>query len=221
MALCTGGGGLDAVAGDNTAPSDSTTARDQLEQATDALNRGRVSKGQGDLEGATEHFQQALTLAPPDSEVARQARDEVEYYVPLMAVQQAYFAGDFNAAESILQELIERYRADPDRHGQLSQILATLQQARTATGGGRAGNAAGRQVISKAVVAALEEFRRKTGHYPSGYRELNEILPADQTPLTDYDIVQYIASGEGYHLVLRSKGEPQDTINLYSTGLLD
>ena len=184
-----------------------------------AFAQGARSKEAGDLKQAERYFREALRYAPANSQLREEVREELEYRLPLSRVQRLVFTGHRAGAERALRELLERYRDHPTRHAELQRILANLQVL-DQSAAKKAGPSTDGRYVLRQVDAALKAFRQRHDRYPSGYRELNELLPADRVPLDHFDIIHYSSAGGGFTLVLRSKTDRSNTLTLQKTGLL-
>ena len=134
-------------------------------------------------------------------------------------MQRLVFAGHREAAELELKKLLEVHSEHPQRRPQLEQILANLDQL-TQAQAQHSRQAEDGQYVMQAVRGRLADYHAKNGRYPAGYRELNRLLPADQAPLSHFDIIHYSAARGGFTLVLQSKTDRQNTLTIQKTGLL-
>jgi len=215
MALCLG-----AVRGAVAAEGDgSVESASQATPAVEALAAGRRAKGERNLARAERHFQSALAAAERDGELFQSALEELTYHLPLMRVERYIRSGQWEQAERSLQDLLERHQSDEEKSRHLVGLIAKLRDSRPVPGGVHASEGAGRKAIEH-VERVLDGFFREHGRYPSGYEELNEILPAGRYPLDDYDIVHYVGAGRGYGLTLRSRSNPQNLLSVQRTGLV-
>lgn len=187
-------------------------------RAHDALLKGRNHKRQGDLFAAIRAYQEAYVYSAPDSYIRAEARDELQFHLPLMRVHQLLLAGEREEAETIVKRLQAFHREDAERQKVLGEVLARVQDPGFLPAP-KPKPASADQVMDQ-VRQALENFRRENDDYPRGYAELNEILPANTPPLDQFDIVGYSRNGSGYRLELRAKQPPHNTYKIDKTGLL-
>lgn len=187
--------------------------------AVHAFDAGVENKRRGNLTQAERNFSEALRYAPTNSELRRRALDELEYELPLLKVQRLVFAGHREAAELELERLLEVHSEHAQRRPQLEQILANLDQL-TRDQAPQSRQSEDGQYVMAQVRSRLADFHAKNARYPAGYRELNRLLPADQPPLTHFDIINYSVARGGFTLILRSKTDEQNTLTIQKTGLL-
>jgi len=183
-----------------------------------ALEQGRAAKRRGDLLAAIRAYQEVYQYAARDSYMHKEAKDELQFHLPLMRVQQVMLLGDRKEAETIVKRLLEFHSKDAKRQQVLRGVLAKVQdpnfQPRP-----RKPEAAPEEVM-EAVQRALDDYRREHDEYPRGYDELNKLLPANKPPLDSFDITSYYRNGAGFRLELRAKKPPHNTYKLEKTGLL-
>ncbi|MGA8260746.1 MAG: hypothetical protein WB783_11080 [Arenicellales bacterium] len=187
--------------------------------AAAALSRGRREKGEGHLALAEEQFQKALASASRGSKVYKAALEELTYQLPLMRVQRYVLAGARQKAGRLLEELLQEHQSDEKKSRHLVELIARLRKGGEAQDGVYSQPGSGHRTIS-VVERTLNRFYRKHGRYPRDYDELNQILPPDRYPLTDYDIVHYVEQGHAYGLTLRSKSDPDNILTVQDTGLV-
>lgn len=184
-----------------------------------ALSRGREAREAGNLEAAAGHFQDALIRATPGSEVYWSARDELNFHLPLKRVEGLIASEDWPEVEETLRGLMDRYESDERKSLYLLRLISQLQERVPDDVRDRRGQEGGRTVM-KNVERTLEQFHAQRGRYPRGYRELNQVLPPDREPLSEYDIVDYVNRGGAYGLTLRNKENPENVIRVQKTGLV-
>jgi len=187
-------------------------------RAQAALAEGREAKRRGDLLAAIRAYQVAFLYAADGSYIRTEARDELDFHLPLMRVQQVLVLGDRAEAITIVQRLRDFHAGNPERYQMLGGILANLERADFNPKAAPAEPDARSTIIE--IGKVLEQFRAEHDRYPRGYQELNSILPAGQAPLTDFEIARYAPVGSGFSLEIRSKKNPLQTYELNRTGLL-
>lgn len=185
----------------------------------EALSEGQRAKEERDPERAAMRFEEALIAAEPGSAVYWSALEALNFNLPLMQVEGLIANERWREVEELLGRLIERYESDENKSEYLLRLITQLQE-RVPDQAGRQGKpGSGREVMDR-VEQILERYREEKGRYPRGYKELNEILPADQAPLQDYDIVNYVMQGRAYGLTLRSKADPESMLTVQKSGLM-
>ena len=184
-----------------------------------ALSRGRREKGEGHLALAEAQFQKALASARRGSEVYEAALEELSYQLPLMRVQRYLLAGERRKAGRLLEELLQEHKTDEKKSRHLVELIARLRKSGGTQGDVYPQPGSGHRTIT-AVEQTLNRFYKEHGRYPRDYDELNQVLPPDRFPLSDYDIVHYVENGHAYGLTLRSKSEPDNILSVQDTGLV-
>jgi len=187
-------------------------------RAQAALAEGRDAKRRGDLLAAVRAYQVAFLYAADGSYIRTEARDELDFHLPLMRVQQVLVLGDRAEAITIVRRLRDFHAGNPERYQMLGGILANLERTDFNPKAAPAEPDA-RSTINE-VGKVLEQFRAEHNRYPRGYQELNSVLPAGKAPLTDFEIARYAPVGSGFSLEIRSKKNPLRTYELNRTGLL-
>lgn len=186
----------------------------------DSLSAGRKAREAGDLEQASTHFQDALIRAVPGGPVQRAAQEELSYRLPLARVEALIADEQWRAVDESLGRLLERHESDDAKSVYLLRLIGQLQERAPDDAGDRERRSGNGREVMQNVEAHLERFLAKNGRYPSGYDELNKVLPPDQAPLSEYDIVDYVTRGRAYGLTLRSKEDPDNVIQVQKTGLM-
>ena len=186
--------------------------------ALEALAEGRRAKGEGNLALAEVHFRDALAAAEYGGDTYQTALEELTYQLPLMRVERYVLGAQWQRAEQSLQDLLERHQSDEEKSRHLVQLIANLRKRAPAQGDVYAPE--GGHKVVRQVEQTLDRFLEEHGRYPSGYRELNEILPAGRYPLEEYDIVHYVARGKSYGLTIRSRSDPGNLMYVQRTGLM-
>lgn len=187
-------------------------------RARRALQDGRAHKRRGSLLDAIRAYQEAYYYSAGDSYIRAEAQDELQFHLPLMRVQQLMALGQRQEALTIVKRLQEFHGKDPQRVQVLSGVLAKVQDpAFHPRPRSKTLNPA--QVMAQ-VQRALDGYWREHEEFPRGYTELNQLLPADNPPLEQFDIIAYSRNGPGYRLELRAKKPPHNTYRIEKTGLL-
>lgn len=185
----------------------------------DALSRGRKAREAGELEQAASHFQDAMIRAVPGSAVYREAEEELNFRLPLTRVERLIANQEWREVDESLGRLLTRHEGDDHKSLYLLRLISQLQERVPDDLEAGDGRPPGR-AVTESIEQTLERFRADTGRYPRGYDELNEVLPADQDPLLEYDIVDYVNRGDAYGLTLRNKDDPENVIQVQKTGLM-
>lgn len=216
-----GGAGAEPT---NTQPGDVQTVEIKPQYGVDsprarqALEVGRAAKRRGDLFGAIRAFQEAHQYSAQDSFMHKEAKDELEFYLPLMRAHQVLIQGNREEAEKIVVRLQEFHSKETKRQQMLSDVLAKVRDPNFHPQPKKPADTP-EQVMQK-IQQILDTYRRANDDYPGGYSELNELLPVDRPPLKNFDIVGYARKGNGYRLEIRAKDPPHNTYSMERTGLL-
>ncbi|MFC1681632.1 hypothetical protein ACFL1S_07630 [Pseudomonadota bacterium] len=190
-----------------------------MQQAHKAMEIARSYKGQGDLKKAEYMFQLVMKNSPPDSNIHREAEDELEYYVPLMRVQRLLWDGNAEAVEQELFALQQTFEDQPVRLQEINRILNGLRSSST-DDGGRRDNEVDEKLIMREATLKLDTYFRQHNRYPTSRTALTEALNLEAAPLDAFEIGRYSSRGTGYLLILRNKDDKSQTITMEKTGLL-
>lgn len=190
-----------------------------MPQAHKAMEIGRSYKSQGDLQRAEHMFRLVMKNSPEQSNIHLEAKDELEYYIPLMRIQRLLWNGNAEAVERELFALQKAFEGQPVRLQEINRILNGLQSASPAEDG-----SGDREVDEKQVMRVsrmqLDAYFRQNNSYPTTPSTLSEALDLSAPPLAALEIERYSSNGTGYLLVLRKKDDRSQTITLQHTGLL-
>ncbi len=167
-------------------------------RARQALENGRAYKRRGDLMGAIREYQVAYQYAANDSYIREEARNELQFHLPLMRVQQLMLLGNREEAITIVQRLQAFHSEDPQRQKVLSEVLSKVQDPSFQPRPKKI-PLDSEQVVAQ-VEEALQRYQREHDEYPRGYEELNQLLPADTPPLEHHDIISYYRNGPVFRL---------------------
>jgi hypothetical protein len=190
-----------------------------IQQAYKAMEMARSYRAQGDLANAESMFRIALRSAPKESNVHKEAQDELDYYLPLIRIQGLLWDGEVQAAERELFALQQTVEDRPIRRQEINRIMSGLRS--TATDTGHSGDATvDEKIVTRAVQTGLHSYYRQNNRYPTSRSSLVDVLPFDRPPLDSFVIERYSSSGTGYLLVLRDKKGAGQTLTLQNTGLL-
>lgn len=190
-----------------------------MRKAYKAMEVAQSYKVQGDLRRAEEMFRLVLRSSPVDSNVYREAKDELEYYLPLIRIQRMLWNGNAEAVERELFALQQAFEDQPIRLQQINRIREGLRSAAAADQGGGETELDEKQVIRE-VAEKLDQYFRLHDRYPTSRSALVEALALDSAPMDVFEIGRYSSNGAGYLLVLRKKEDRSQTITMQKTGLL-
>lgn len=185
----------------------------------EALVAGLLAMREQNLELAETLFEKALATEPGGGEVHDTAREGLTYHLPLRRLERYVATKQWRQAERLLRDLRERHRDDEAKSGHLQYLLVKLRERTLTPEDTKPRAFDGRKVVHE-IEKTLDRFLAENGRYPGGYEELNEILPADQYPLIQYDIVHYVGRGRAYDLRIRSKTNPGRLLTVQRTGLV-
>lgn len=188
--------------------------------AEEALVAGILAMRHDNLLLAERLFQQALGADEGGSRIRDKATEELSYSLPLKRVERHLESEEWEQAERLLEDLRERHRSDQQKARHLDHLLARLCDGALHPDAVRA-QTGDRRAVVRGIERALEAFVEENGRYPSGYQELNEILPSGEPPLIDYEIVHYTGNSRGYGLTLRDTANPENRLTVQSTGLIE
>ena len=190
-----------------------------IQQAYKAMEMARSYRAQGDLANAESMFRIALRSAPKESNVHKEAQDELDYYLPLIRIQGLLWDGKVQAAERELFALQQTVEDRPIRRQEINRIMSGLRS--TATDTRHSGDTTvDEKFVTREVQPGLHSYYRQNNRYPTSRSSLLDVLPFDRPPLDSFVIERYSSSGTGYLLVLRGKNGAGQTLTLQNTGLL-
>ena len=197
-----------------------TAQSTNIQKAYKAMEMARSYKVQGELAKAENMFRIALQSAPEESNVRKEAQDELDYYLPLVRIQRLLWDGKDQAAERELFALQQTVEDQPVRRREINRIMLGLQS--TATDTRRPGDAAvDEKFVMREIRTALDSYYRQNKLYPASRSSLLGVLAFDRPPLDSFEIDRYSSNGAGYLLILRSTKGTSQTITLQHTGLLE
>lgn len=191
-----------------------------MKRAHEALEAAKAYKGQGDLVNAQNMFQVVLNSSPENANIHREAEVELNYYLPLMRIQRLLWDGKTEAAEKELLTLQQQFEDQPVRRQEIGRILNGLRTSDYALNNPEETKIDERLLVRK-VKKRLDAFYQQNKRYPTTRTALVKVLPPDEPPLVSFDIGRYTSDGSGYLLVLRNKRDPNHTLTLHNTGLMD
>lgn len=200
----------------------STTGATQstdFEKAHHAMEIARSFKAQGELQKAEKLMRLAMDNSSPDSNLYKEAKDEIEYYLPLARIQRLLWAGKNQTAEAQLLALQMTVENQPLRRQEIGRIMNGLRTDPTDLVG-RPDDTIDEKFVLRAVQTTLESYFRRNEQYPLHRDGLLDILAFDEPPLNTFEVERYTSNGGGYVLVLRNKNDANQAITLQNTGLL-
>lgn len=212
---------IPAADAQSRAPTPEGQSRTEAAKAAEeALVAGILAMRHDNLLLAERFFHQALGADEGGSRVRDKATEELSYRLPLKRVERHLESEEWEQAERLLEDLRERHRSDQQKARQLDHLLARLRDGALHPDavGAQAGD---RRAVVRDIERTLEAFVEDNGRYPSGYEELNEILPSGEPPLIDYEIVHYTGNSRAYGLTLRNTVNPENLLTVQSTGLIE
>ena len=180
-----------------------------LSHASELRRNGRYLDAAGVL-------QRALEQAGDNQTLVGAIRKELDFNIPLLEAKLRFESGDIDGARHVLQWARTRNREYPERHRMLANLLTELDKPTASSGTSGADG----QTVVREVRRRLTGFFSSNGRYPSGYPELNALLPPDQPPLDHFDVTRYISRNGGFVVELRSKTDPSNVLFIEHTGLL-
>jgi hypothetical protein len=190
-----------------------------IQHAYKAMEMARSYRDQGDLANAEHMYRIAVHSAPKESNVHKEAQDELGYYLPLIRIQRLLWDGKVQAAERELFALQQTFEDQPIRRQEINRIMSGLRSAASDTG--RSGDAAvDEKFVVREVQTDLRKYYRQNNRYPTSRSLLLDVLPFDRPPLDSFAIERYSSNGTGYLLVLKGRNGAGQTITLQNTGLL-
>ncbi len=192
-------------------------ATDPRDDGSAALARARSLLQTGRLKEAAALLTQALDNPRTAAATRAQIRDELEFRLPVLTAQQHLIDGDVQAAYEVIQWARRRNEDNPERRGELDEMLRKLGAMRAASGGSDTTD--GRAVL-KAVQSVLQRYLEANGHYPLERGEFDRLLPAGIPPLEHFDVIAYRGGAGGFAITLRGKSPPHSEVSLSKTGLL-
>lgn len=189
-----------------------------MKLAYEAFEAAKAYKNQGDLVRARKMYELAMNNARADTNIYREAKTEISYYLPLMKIQRLLLDGKTAAAEQKLLELQQQFDGQPLRRQEIGQILSGLKT--NSANDGAEDEQIDEHLLMRQVKKALNDFYRANNSYPTNSKALTEVLTMQQPPLSAFDVRRYSSNGSGYLLVLRNKKDPTHVLTLQHTGLM-
>ncbi len=190
-----------------------------MQKAHSAMEIARSYKGQGDLRKAEHMFRVVMENSPAESNIHHEAKDELEYYMPLIRIQRLLWDGKVRAVEQELFALQQAFEDQPLRLQEINRILNGLQAAAADSKAQPDSKVDEKHVLREARMN-LDNYYRQNNRYPTSRSTLADVLDFAASPLNAFEIERYSSNGLGYLLVLRKKEDKNQTITLQNTGLL-
>ena len=189
-----------------------------MRRAHEAFDSAKAYKNQGDLVRAEKMYEQVLLNSPADTNVYREATNEINYYLPLLKIQRLLLEGKTATAEGELLKLQQKFEAQPLRRQEIGRILGGLKSNQD--GGAATEEKIDERLLLVRVKRALNDFYSANDRYPPNAETLAAVLALNQPPLSAFDLRRYSTDGSGYLLILRSKKDPSHILTLQNTGLM-
>lgn len=199
---------------------DGQSGSEAAKAAEEALVAGILAMRHDNLLLAERLFHQALGADEGGGHVRDKATEELSYRLPLKRVERHLESEEWEQAERLLEDLRERHQSDQQKARHLDHLLARLRDGALHPDavGAQTGD---RRAVVRSIERTLEGFLEDNGRYPSGYEEINEILPSGEPPLIEYEIVHYTGNSRAYGLTLRNTVNPENQLTVQSTGLIE
>ena len=191
-----------------------------MKRAHAALEAAKAYKGQGDLVNAQNMFRIVIESSPKNTNIHREAEVELNYYLPLMRVQRLLWDGKTEAAEEELLALQQQFEHQPVRRQEIGRILNGLRTSDHARKNPKE-NKIDERLLIRNVKKRLDSYYRQNKRYPTTRTSLEKVFPPNESPLLSFDIGRYTSDGSGYLLILRNKQDPNHTLTLQNTGLME
>ncbi|MDJ0956378.1 MAG: hypothetical protein QNI91_05965 [Arenicellales bacterium] len=191
-----------------------------MKRAHAALEAAKAYKGQGDLLNAKNMFQIVVDSSPEGTNIHHEAEIELTYYLPLMMIQRLLWDGKVEAAEKELLTLQQKFEDQPVRRQEIGRILSGLRTS-DRTQNAPEETQIDEGLLMREVKKRLDGYYRQNKRYPTTRDSLAKVLPPNESPLHSFEIGRYSSDGSGYLLVLRSKQDPNHTLMLHHTGVME
>jgi hypothetical protein len=160
----------------------------------------------------------ALRYVPNDTALKENIESSLYIDLPIAVANQLVASGRVEEARAILEKATLIAKAYPSYVKQLqasrNDLLATdIFNARPKIVVDGAG-------VVDSVYQKMLEYRRLIGRYPSNRRVLDRWLPDGRPPLEHFRISSYRPVLGGYSLVIQNKTDPEQTLRIDATGVL-
>jgi len=182
----------------------------------DRVNYALGIAARGDFVSAETLCDVLMEHADRVGEDVRVVRDCLEFGIPLERLRYLMSDMKMREADELVTELLMNKGHNPEQRKYLTSIkLATARHLV---------NQDPRLVnndILEIVKQILIEYHAETGHFPLSFRELNEVLPPDAPPLTEYDVIEYSGSNQHFTVQLRSRENPNEVLSLHQSAFVE
>ena len=186
--------------------------------AREAYDRGRKNLSSALFPDAEVELLKALKYVPDDTSLKENIESSLYIDLPLGAVNQLVASGRVEEAQALLEKAILIAKTYPSYMEQLqaarNDLLATdIFSARPKVVIDGSG-------VVDSVYQKMLEYRRLNGRYPSNRRVLDRWLPEGRPPLEHFKVSSYRPVLGGYSMIIQNKTDPDQTLRIDATGVL-
>jgi len=208
--------------------------------AQQAFDRGKKNLASALYPEAEVALLEALKNAPENTTLKDRIERALYLELPVSAVNQLVSSGRVQEAQSLLDKALTIVPAYPTYVERLEAIRKELLAANVFISAPNAApnatpiaapgvtpNVAQPVIVDGAgvvdsVYQRMVEYRRLNGRYPANRRALDQWLPEGKSPLEHFRISYYRTTFDGgYSMAIQNKTNPEQTLRIDATGLLE
>ncbi|MBT5032170.1 MAG: hypothetical protein HOM55_07735 [Proteobacteria bacterium] len=189
--------------------------------AQEAYDRGRRSLASALFPETESTLHEALKNAPENTALKEKIERSLYLELPISAANHLVSSGKIEQAKGLLEKAVVIAHSYPAYVEQLQAVQNELL-----TAGVFKINRDVREVVVDgegvidSVYQKMIEYRQLNGSYPSNRRALDRWLPDGRSPLQYFRISYYRPILGGYSLVIQNKTNPEQTLRIDATGML-
>jgi len=186
--------------------------------ARESYDRGRKSLASALFPDAERALLDALKSVPNDTSLKESIESSLYIDLPLGAVNQLVASGRVEEAQVLVEKAILIAKSYPSYVEQLqaarNDLLATdifnVRPTIVVDGAG----------VVDSVYQKMLEYRKIRGRFPPNRRVLDRWLPDGRSPLEHFRISSYRPVLGGYSLIIQNRTDPEQTLRIDATGVL-
>ena len=186
--------------------------------AQEAYDRGRKSLASALYPQAESTLREALKNAPENTVLKEKIEHSLYVELPISVMNHLVSNGRVEEAKGLLEKAAVIARSHPAYVEQLQAVqnelltvgMVPINQKIVVDGEG----------VIDSVYQKMIEYRQLNGSYPSDRRALDRWLPDGKSPLQYFRISYYRSTLGGYSLVIQNKTNPEQTLRIDATGMM-
>ncbi|MFW2438593.1 MAG: hypothetical protein ACN4GR_04405 [Arenicellales bacterium] len=180
-----------------------------------ALEKSREYQQNGQFGLAKVTLLHGIELAKTSGDEFTALTDELDYAMPLLQAKELLVMGKPDEADLILESLAKKFSSNQSRTDEISSLRGALTQSRFLAAAKRNNE----QEVTRDVRKRMSAYYREHGSFPN-YTELNQLLPANDKVLQNYEIVYFKSVPNAYRMVLRNLHNKENLLKIEATGLI-